>query len=65
MVPASGRERLTHILKANIARSSPETEDRQELIRQMKQYQMYKTNYARNIVFGPTKNSLSELTSLE
>ena len=65
-MPESGRERLAHILRANIATSSPETEDRQELISQMKQYEMYKTNYdARNIMFDPTKNALSKLPNFE
>ena len=38
-----------------------ESDHRRELFAQMEQYEMYKKNYARNIVFDPAGLSLSML----
>ena len=53
-------ERLAHIMSADIAKSSPKEAERQQLISQMNQYEMYKKSYVRNMVFDPTKTTLSK-----
>ena len=50
---------LAYILKSDIAKSSLESEHRQELVNQMKGYEMYKRNFVRDIVFDPTETGLS------
>ena len=50
---------LAYILKSDIAKSSLESEHRQELVNQMKRYEMYKRNFVRDIVFDPTETGLS------
>ena len=50
---------LAYILKSDIAKSSLESEHRQELISQMKQYEMYKRDFVRDIVFDPKQADLS------
>ena len=50
---------LSYILKSDIAKSSLESEHRQELVNQMKGYEMYKRSFVRDIVFYPTKIGLS------
>ena len=50
---------LVYILKSNFRKSSLESEHRQELVNQMKGYEMYKKNFVRDIVFDPTETGLS------
>ena len=50
---------LAYILKSDIAKASFESEHQQELLSQMKEYEMYKRDFARNIVFDPTETDLS------
>ena len=50
---------LAYILKSDVARSSLKSEHWQELLSQMKEYEMYKRDFARNIVFDPTETDLS------
>ena len=50
---------LAYILKSDIAKSSLESENRHELVSQMKEYEMYKRHFVRDIVFDPTQTDLS------
>ena len=52
--------RLGYILKSTIARSSLESDHRQDLSYQMQQYEDYKRNFAKDIFFDPTVTSLSK-----
>ena len=56
--------RLSYILESNIAKTSLESKHRQELAYQMRQYEKYKQEFARNIVFDPTKAGLSKFFCL-
>ena len=61
-IPMREEDRQTHlvyILKSNFRKSSLESEHRQELVNQMKGYEMYKKNFVRDIVFDPTETGLS------
>ena len=61
-IPMREEDRQTHlvyILKSNFGKSSLESEHRQELVNQMKGYEMYKRNFVRDIVFDPTETGLS------
>ena len=60
-----GKNRLAYILQKSNANSSFEEGDQNELIAQMKQYEMYKKEYAGNIIFDPTKTELSKLNCVE
>ena len=55
------KERLAHIMSTNIAKNSQKAGERQELISQMNQYEMFKKSYARSMVFDPTQTTLSKL----
>jgi len=60
-------ERQTHlsfILESSIAKSSLVSDQRQKLDFQMKQYELYKKNFARDIVFDPSEPGLSTLHML-
>ena len=52
---------MADILRTNIARSSPDVADRQELMTEMNQYELYKKSYANDIVFDPTQTKLCKL----
>ena len=61
-IPMREEDRQTHlvyILKSNFGKSSLESEHQQELVNQMKGYEMYKKNFVRDIVFDPTETGLS------
>ena len=52
---------LSLILKSSIAKSSRASDHLQELDFQIKQYELYKKNFARDIVFNPNESGLSML----
>ena len=56
------REALLYIQKEKIAKISTGANDnkQEELISQMRQYEIYRDNYAANIVFDPTNSNLSK-----
>ena len=62
-MPDKKKEDLAYIQKENIAKISTGVDDdnQQELILQMRQYEMYRDNYVTNIVFDPTNTNLSKL----
>ena len=62
-MPDDVSEALAYIQKENIAKISTGVNDdnQQELILQMRQYEMYRDSYATNIVFDPTNTNLSKL----
>ena len=64
-MPEAGKDRLAYILQSSNAKSSFEEGYQKELIAQMKQYEMYKKEYAGNIIFDPTKTELSKLNCVE
>ena len=58
------REDLVYIQKENIGKISNTADDDhlQELSAQMRQYELYRENYATNIVFDPKNINLSKLS---
>ena len=60
-----GSDKLAYIFQTSDATSSADEGDQEELVQQMKQYEMYKKKYARNTIFDPTKTELSKLNSFE
>ena len=56
------REALVYIQKEKIAKIANTADDDhlQELISQMRKYEMYRENYAANIVFDPSNTHLSK-----
>ena len=59
------RAALAYIQKENLGEISNTADDdhMQELFTQMRQYEIYRENYATNIVFDPSNINLSKLSS--
>ena len=53
------REALIYIQKEKFAKILPDNE-KQELMSQMRQYEIYRDKYAANIVFDPANSNLSK-----
>ena len=52
-------QQLDYILKTTISKTSLESKHKQELDAQIRQYELYKNNFSKDIVFDPTKIGLS------
>lgn len=58
------QEELNYILKTDPSKASSGLNIMQELDNQMEQYEMYKINFVRNIVFDPKEIGLSKFINL-
>ena len=61
MMDEDRQTQLGYILQSTIARTSKKSDDRRELFAQMRQYEVYKNDFARDIVFDPAEPFLSML----
>ena len=64
-MPAENKDHLNYILKTTISRTSLKSSHKLDLEAQMKQYEVYKNNFVKGIVFDPNEIGLSMFICLE
>ena len=58
-MPAENKDHLNYILKTTISKTSKKSIQKRQLAAQMKQYEVYKNNFVKDIVFDPNEIGLS------
>ena len=58
-MPPENKDHLNYILKTTISKTSKKSIQKRRLEAQMKQYEVYKNNFVRDIVFDPNEIGLS------